>query len=340
MDPHSAVSGLGVGRVLRLVPGFRSGRRLNAAIALTFYVLDGLFALIGLTTMFPSMVAMSLSALLVALLATDAGGIRTEVPGLRARNPLIASAFWLAVVVGLTWLSFAADDAFLSREERAARDARYARSPMPSTAITGSALESASPLSHQAPATSSAVPTIPATPPPTPTAVPPSPTPSLSRPTSSGSSSPEPTASPLSPTPASTSSAPTPQPGTPAPAPYIIVSRKDYSIAGRTRTTVRAVVAGTLSKEQKISTLAAIARTELRPNVVVVMAWRTTAEETDGGIPYTVGAAELSTDGQGWAVNSGNRTLDFGIDNGNVQGKVVTSTDTFFYATELFTAPR
>ncbi len=319
--------------MLSRVPGFRSGRRLNAAIALTFYVLDGLFALLGLTTMFPSMVAMALSALLVALLAANAGGIRQRLPGLRARQPLLATVSWLAVVVGLTWLSFAADDVFLSREVRAARDARYARSPAPSPAIARSALESSSPPSPQTRFTASTVPTTPA-----------AATASLdSTPTASGSLLPRPTASPLSPSPASTPSPSTPQPGTPAPAAYVIVSRKDSSIAGRTRTTVRAVVAGSLSREQKISTLAAIARSELRPNVVVVMAWRTAAEEAeDGGFPYTVGAAELSTDGQGWAVNSGNRTLDFGVDNGNVQGRVVTSVGTLgnVIATELFTAPR
>jgi hypothetical protein len=83
---------------------------------------------------------------------------------------------------------------------------------------------------------------------------------------------------------------------------------------------VRIIVPGQPTKEQKIATLAAAVRAELRPHVVVVNAYRSTQEERE--CAATVGQAELSTDGRGWDVNTG-ATLRWGADNGQIQGAVV-----------------
>lgn len=116
---------------------------------------------------------------------------------------------------------------------------------------------------------------------------------------------------------------------------------------------LRVVIPGDITTAQKIATLAEIVRSSLKSDVVAVIAWRTTDEEAGNRSPYTVGIAEMSTDGRGWSGGDGARTIDlfndgdFGPDNGEVQGKVVTtvvSVAPFLNPrsniTELFTAPR
>lgn len=125
---------------------------------------------------------------------------------------------------------------------------------------------------------------------------------------------------------------------TPAPATYTVVSRKDVSVAGRKRTEVRAVVAGQLSREEKISTLAEIARRERRADVVVVFAYRSAAEERETAA--TVGRATVSTDGKGWTGDG--QSVVGPRDTGTVQGLVVVEMDERVLAPtkeEAFTAP-
>ena len=123
--------------------------------------------------------------------------------------------------------------------------------------------------------------------------------------------------------------APTPTPTvapTPAPVAYQVQTRSDFSVGGRKRTGVNVIVPGTPTKEQVIATLAAIARAELgAADVVVVRAWRSAADQAAPGcVTFTVGAAELSADGRGWAQGQsvGGATLLFGPDNGQIQGEV------------------
>jgi hypothetical protein len=131
------------------------------------------------------------------------------------------------------------------------------------------------------------------------------------------------TSSPLAvrtapPTTAATPAPPTSTP-TPAPAPYTVVSRKDVSFGARKRTEVRAIVAGQLTREEKISTLAEIARRERRADVIVVFAFRSAAEERETAA--TVGRATVSTDGKGWTGDG--QSVVGPRDTGIVQGDVV-----------------
>ena len=86
------------------------------------------------------------------------------------------------------------------------------------------------------------------------------------------------------------------------------------------------LIPGELTKGQKIATLAAVVRAEIRvANVVYVLAWRSTADQALSSCgTFTVGAAELSADGRGWAAGQGigGRTTLFGPDNGQIQGEV------------------
>jgi len=121
--------------------------------------------------------------------------------------------------------------------------------------------------------------------------------------------------------------APTPKVApTPTPVAYQVQTRSDFSVGGRKRTGVNVIVPGTPTKEQVIATLAAIARAELgAADVVVVRAWRSAADQAAPGcLTFTVGAAELSADGRGWATrqSTGGATLLFGPDNGQIQGEV------------------
>jgi hypothetical protein len=120
---------------------------------------------------------------------------------------------------------------------------------------------------------------------------------------------------------------------TPAPRDYTVVERQ-VSTAGRTTATVRIVVDGEPSFDEKIATLANAARRELRSQqAVVVLAYRSALEI---GGPFTVGRAYLSTDGRGW---SGDRETPDGPDNGGVVGSVVERIGTTV-ETRMFTAPR
>jgi hypothetical protein len=127
----------------------------------------------------------------------------------------------------------------------------------------------------------------------------------------------------------------------PPPVAYQIVGRRDLSLAGRSRYSIDAVVPGQLTKGQKIATLAAIARAERRQHVIVVDAYRTLAEARS--CAYTVGQAELSTDGRGWDVRLSGDTLRFGKDNGQIQGVValqVNERACFASSEEHFSTPR
>lgn len=112
-------------------------------------------------------------------------------------------------------------------------------------------------------------------------------------------------------------------PATPPPVAYSVVQRRDFSFGGRTRYGIRVVVPGSPTTAQKISTLAHIARTELRAHVISVVAYRSTAELAAGGKP-TVGRAWVSTDGLGWAADG--EFID-GPDDGSIVGAVVLAVD-------------
>jgi len=112
----------------------------------------------------------------------------------------------------------------------------------------------------------------------------------------------------------------------PPPIAYQIQQREDVSFASRKRSAVNVIIAGDPTKGQKIATLTAIARAELGAwDVVAVRAWRSTADQGPSGcLTITVGAAELSADGRGWAAGQGpgGTTLYSGPDSGQIQGEV------------------
>lgn len=110
----------------------------------------------------------------------------------------------------------------------------------------------------------------------------------------------------------------------PPPVAYQVFERRDVSFAGRKRASVSALIPGQPTKGQKLATLAAIARAELRSfDVVSVAAWRS-LEDRSTCLGHTIGGAELSADGRGWAAgqNRGGATTLYGPDNGQVQGRV------------------
>ena len=119
---------------------------------------------------------------------------------------------------------------------------------------------------------------------------------------------------------------------TPAPAPYRVVSR-EVSTSGRSVAVVRIVIAGAVSNEEKMSTLAAAARAEIgAQQAVAILAYRSPAEI---GGPFTIGRSYLSVDGRGW---SGDGRTEDGADIGGVTGTIVVGLGTA--DTQTFAARR
>ncbi|MDP9225632.1 MAG: hypothetical protein M3P18_17675 [Actinomycetota bacterium] len=310
-----------------MMPGFRTRNPFKAAIAILGYAVICLFALLGLVTTFPTVTVLAVGVFIVVMFAFDAYGLRGRTPGLSGDNRTLAVVTWLGLIALIIAASIAADSWLVSPDERVARAARASQA-----AAARATPEPAPTAVVPAPSTATAI----ITPTPPPTAPSPAPSPIVTMaPASTSPPAPTPTslatATPLAP--------PTPSPGTPQPVAYQVVKRNDVSLANRTRTEVRIVVPGQPSKEQKISTLAAAARGELRPNVVLITAFRTPQEERE--CTATVGQAELSTDGRGWNVNTG-ETARWGADNREIQGSVVTEADgaCLLIKEERFSVPR
>jgi hypothetical protein len=290
------------------MPGFRSRNLLKAALAIVGYAIIGLFVILGVVTTYPTVTVLAIGAFIVVLLAFDGFGLRRRIPGIGGNIRTLAAVTWLGLLALIIAAAVGADSLLLTAEERMGRAARAsqaaARTAAPEPSATATVLVATSRITPT-PATTAALSTNPS-----------------ATPSAPASTNPPVTAIPtFSSAPIATPSAP---PGTPQAVAYTVIQRKDLSLANRTRTEVRIVVTGQPTKEQKIATLAAAARTELRPHVVLINAFRTVQEERE--CSATVGQAELSTDGRGWNVNTG-ETLRWGVDNREIQGSVVTEVD-------------
>jgi hypothetical protein len=159
------------------IPGFRSRTAWKAIVAVLGYFLILLLIVSGFSS--PTNAVLAMSALVVALLVTDAWGIRDRIPMLRSSNKLIAASGWVAVaLLILTSMGFAAPSHPSPRPGPAIRPAASASSndvaiasPVSTPSLEPSPSPSAaapSPVATQAPVAPPAPPAPPPPPPPPP----------------------------------------------------------------------------------------------------------------------------------------------------------------------------
>lgn len=90
----------------RTVPGFRSGSRGKAALALLAYLVVAVWIL--QTPWHPQVGLLGLLSLAALMLGTNAWGLRSRTPLLRSRNQAVAAAGWAGIAALLVFMAFLA----------------------------------------------------------------------------------------------------------------------------------------------------------------------------------------------------------------------------------------
>lgn len=165
------------------LPGFRTGVWWKKLAAVSAYAVIGLVLMVGVTSGYWSGTFWGLLLLAVALLAGNAWGIRTRLPGFRSRSRRDAGLAWAALLVGglvIVGVLSSTADAQRNAADAAARAARATPTtlvalPTPTTSPTPTPTTVPTPTPTRTPAPT---PTIAPTPAPTPVpTIAPTPTP-------------------------------------------------------------------------------------------------------------------------------------------------------------------